>query len=121
MPILLLNSLFMAAFTLSAVVQYNDPDALVWIVIYLAAAVMCITHFHSARLKWLPPLLMAISFVWIGTLMTSIVGKVSLTDIFASITMKTREVEEAREIGGLLLVLVWSGFLSYRQRWTCRN
>ena len=33
-----LNALFFVAYLLSAIVQYNDPDALPWILIYLAAS-----------------------------------------------------------------------------------
>jgi hypothetical protein len=60
--------------------------------------------------------LAVISVAWIGTLLPSIVGQVSLEDIFASITMKTNAVEQAREIGGLVLVGLWAGVLSYRKR-----
>lgn len=111
MVLTLFNTLFLVAYILSAAVQYNDPDALIWIAIYLAAAGMCIAQFRRSQPKWLPPLLLVISLVWIGTLLPHIVGQVSFAEIVESITMKTRAVEEAREIGGLLLVAIWAGVL----------
>lgn len=39
------NLVFSVLFLLSAVVQYNDPDPLVWIAIYLFGALMCFMAF----------------------------------------------------------------------------
>ncbi|CAA0111656.1 Uncharacterised protein [Halioglobus japonicus] len=110
------NTVFLLVYLSSAAVQYNDPDALLWVAVYLAAALMCALQFRTNPPSWLPRVLLVISAVWMGALLPSIVGQVSLQEIFASISMKTRAVEEAREIGGLLLVSLWAGVLSYRQR-----
>lgn len=111
----LFNCAFLVAFGLSAAVQFNDPDALAWIAIYLAAAGMCIAQLRHRQLRWLPPLLLGICLIWIATLLPDIVGKVSLQEVFDSISMKTRAVEEAREIGGLALVALWSAVLACRR------
>ena len=105
------NALFLLAFLLSAAVQYNDPDAMIWIAIYLVAAYMCIARFRKRQPRWLPPTLLVISLVWVGTLLPNIIGQVSPAEIVESISMRTHEVEEAREIGGLMLVAIWSGVL----------
>jgi hypothetical protein len=110
------NAIFLLIYLLSAAVQYNDPDALLWASMYLAAAAMCATQFRNNPPRWLPPALVAISVIWIGVLLPSIVGQVSIAEIFASISMQTLAVEEAREIGGLFLVGLWAAVLSYRQR-----
>ena len=107
-----LNALFLVAYLLSAAVQYNDPDTLPWIAIYLAAALMCLARLTGHPPVWLPPTLLAISLVWAGFLMPQVVGQVSPQEVFESLSMRTREVEEAREIGGLLLVASWSGVLT---------
>lgn len=112
----ILNTIFLVIYVLSAAVQYNDPDALLWAIMYLAAAGMCIAQFWKRPPRWLPRTLLAISVAWIVALLPSIVGQVSLEEIFESISMKTKAVEEAREIGGLLLVGLWASVLSYRQR-----
>ena len=115
MLITILNALFLVAYLLSAVVQYNDPDGLLWIVIYLAAALMCIGALRRKLPKWYPWTLLVISLVWIGWLLPNILGKVSPGELVESISMRTREIEEAREIGGLVLVAIWAGVLSFRR------
>jgi hypothetical protein len=111
-----LNAIFLIIYLLCAAVQYNDPDTILWISLYLAAAAMCILQFRLEPPRWPPRILAVISVAGIGTLLPSIVGQVSIEDIFASISMKTNSVEQAREIGGLLLVGLWAGVLSYRGR-----
>lgn len=38
----LLNAFFAVIFTISAIIQYNDPDPLVWISIYGYGAIVCL-------------------------------------------------------------------------------
>lgn len=110
------NAIFLAAFGLSALVQYNDPDALPWIIVYLAAAAMCALQFMGRCPRWLPLCLLAVSLAWSAALLPAIVGQVSPGEIFESISMRTRAVEEAREIGGLALVAAWSAVLAFGAR-----
>ena len=114
MAIKVFNGVFLIVYLLSAVVQYNDPDALPWALIYLSATTMCVLEAGNKQANWLPPTLLVISLVGIGFLLPSIIGQVSLDQIFESITMKTKAVEEAREIGGLLLIVFWAGVLALK-------
>jgi len=109
-----LNSLFLAAFVLSALVQYNDPDAIAWALIYTAAAVLCLFQYRKTPPRWLAAALLGASLVWIVALLPDVVGHVPWRDIVGSISMRTRAVEEAREIGGLALVALWSAVLLWR-------
>lgn len=111
------NGLFLAAFALSAIAQFNDPDALPWIALYTAAAAMCLAWQLRSTPPAMPILLLVISLAWLGSLLPAL-GGVSLDDLFASVSMRTREVEEAREIGGLALVALWSAILLHRGRLT---
>lgn len=106
-----LNTAFLIIYILSAAVQYNDPDPIRWMLVYLAAAVMCIQQLRGQRQRLLPLLLLVVSLLWMGSLLPSFVGQTTPAEIFASITMQTRAVEEAREFGGLLLVALWAGVL----------
>lgn len=112
----LFNGMFLAAFLASAAVQYNDPDSLVWILVYLAAAWMCLAQLRQTLSFRLPLVLLCLSLAWIAWLLPALAGGVSWRDIFESISMKTRAVEEAREIGGLALVAIWSAALLFRCR-----
>ena len=116
MPYMVFNFLFLAAYLASTLVQYNDPDPWGWIAIYLAAAAMCLAWFVKRLPRWYPTLLLFVSLIWIGTLLPSVIGQVSADDILESISMKTQSVEEAREIGGLALVAIWSAALMARKR-----
>ena len=109
------NTLFLVAYLLSAAVQYNDSDALAWIAIYLSAAAMCITWYLKRLPKRFPAILLTIALVWIGSLLPGILGQVTPAEVIESISMKTRSVEEAREIGGLALVAIWAAVLAYRR------
>lgn len=116
MSYIVFNSLFLAAYLASTLVQYNDPDPWAWVAIYLAAAGMCIAWFRKRLPRWYPTLLLFASLIWIGTLLPSIVGKVSPGELVESISMKSQSVEEAREIGGLALVAIWSAVLMIQRR-----
>ena len=111
MALRIFNTLFLVAFLSSAVVQYNDPDALPWVIIYLAASMLCVLAYSSNPLRLVAALLFAVCLVWIVILLPEL-GPVSLDEIFESVSMQTRAVEEAREIGGLALVAIWSGILA---------
>lgn len=115
MIIAALNTIFLVVYLLSATVQYNDPDALPWIVIYLLAAGMCALQYRKKRQQLLPRVLLVVCLVWMGSLLPDVMGQASLSEIFASISMQTRAVEEAREIGGLFLIALWAGVLSFRR------
>ena len=116
MTIRLLNLLFFFAFLLSAAVQYNDPDATPWIAAYLCAAFMCFAQLKGHQTRWVPGILLAGTVVWILLTLPNIVGKVTWQEIFESVSMKTRAVEEAREIGGLALVGIWAAVLLIHNR-----
>ena len=105
------NGLFLAAFLLSVAVQYNDPDASVWIALYLGAAGMCLTWYAGRLPRWLPGALLVLCLGWIAFLLPSIIGRVSPAEVVESLAMQSRAVEEAREIGGLLLVGFWAAIL----------
>ncbi|MEW5974945.1 MAG: transmembrane 220 family protein [Acidobacteriota bacterium] len=101
------NILMMVAFILSVVVQYNDPDPLRWILIYGLAGWLCIQK-HRNKLRWYVAAAVAfVSLVWAVALAPSVVGQVRFAELFESIEMKSVRVEEAREMGGLLIIAAW--------------
>lgn len=98
-----------AAFALSVVVQYNDPDPLQWMGIYGAAAVVAIWAASRPRRYpwWAPAAVGALAAVWAVRLLPDVLGRVRIPELFASWEMKNATVEEARESGGLLIVALW--------------
>lgn len=109
-----LNLVFLIAFLLSTLVQFNDPDPLRWIMIYSAMVAICGLH-HFDRLHWYiasAPAL--VSLIWIASLIPALAQGVPWREVVGSLAMQNDTVEEVREIGGLLLVFLWAGVLLKR-------
>ena len=99
-------------FLFAAAVQYNDPDPLRWMAIYGLAALACVLSL-ARRLPRLVPALVGVgALAWAGTLAPGVIGRVSVEELFQSYSMLSETVEEAREMGGLLIVAVWMGLLA---------
>jgi len=109
----------LAMFVFSIIVQYNDPDPLTWMGVYGAAAILTIA-FISNRLHWaLPAILFIFTLIWASTIEPEVWGYVTVPDLFSAWEMKNIVIEEGREMGGLLIVSVWSLFIaiiSFRHR-----
>ena len=105
------NWVMLAAFLFSVAVQYNDPDPIRWMMIYGLAAVACILMVLR-RLRWyLPAAVGATALGWAASLAPDVVGKTTLGEMFQSFDMINTVVEEAREMGGLLIVAGWMAVL----------
>ena len=105
------NWVMLAAFLFSVAVQYNDPDPVRWMLIYGLAALACILKLMG-RLKWyLPAAVGAAAFGWAASLAPHVIGKTTFGEMFQSFHMINTVVEEAREMGGLLIVAAWMGVL----------
>lgn len=104
------NLVFLLLFVLSAIVQYNDPDPIQWILVYSLAALACLLYIFKKLPRWYPLSLGLISFVWSILLFVESTGlhqDLSIEQVFVFTEMKTLMVELAREISGLLLVTFW--------------
>ncbi|MCB9698676.1 MAG: transmembrane 220 family protein [Alphaproteobacteria bacterium] len=104
-------------FVLSVLVQYNDPDPLRWSLMYGAAALICGWPGLPRRAE-LGVVLVAIAGIWAATLVPGVLADAELMDLFR--TMKhENHAEEARELGGLVLVagaVAWVAVRSFRSR-----
>ncbi len=59
-----------------------------------------------------PSLIGLAALIWAVAIAPGVVGRVSVGDLFESFTMKSQPVEEAREMGGLLIVTAWMALLA---------
>jgi len=101
------NWVMTAAFLFSVAVQYNDPDPIRWMLIYGLAALACVLKLLH-RLRWyLPAGVGATAFGWAASLAPDVIGKTTFGEMFQSFHMINTVVEEAREMGGLLIVAAW--------------
>ena len=123
-PFKLLNVLLLAMYLFSVIVQYNDPDPWVWMTVYGLAAGACVYAFwRPAHWLW-PGLLGLATALWAASLAPRVLGRVAFGELFEAWEMKDLRVEEAREMGGLLIVASWMLELfcrAYSQRLTQRR
>lgn len=101
----LLNLGVASTFALFAIVQYNDPDPLLWMVLYAVTALACVLY----HLKRLPP---AAAAGWgaLALLMGLYLAYrvISQGQFFFD--------EEGREMMGALLIMLWMAVLYVRGR-----
>lgn len=98
-----------AVFVWCATVQFNDPDPVVWIAVYTAAAVMA--GLAAVGLYYAPALLLlgVIVLVWMGTLVGGVSEFLAQGDaglLFTGMSPERPYVELTREFLGLGIVLV---------------
>ena len=89
-----------AFFAFFAIVQYNDPDPLLWMIVYAVAALACVLH----HLKRLPPeaaLGYGVLVLALGLYLAFRV--ISQSQFFFD--------EEGREMMGAVLVAIWMAVL----------
>ena len=101
-----------ALFVFSAVVQWNDPDPLRWVLAYLAAAALS-AAFSLGMAVRLPAALAAPAFAAVAIAVAPSSLLASLEDLVAP-EMKTLVIEEARESLGLALCAGWCSVLALR-------
>jgi hypothetical protein len=99
--------LMLLLFLFAVVVQYNDPDPVSWMAIYGAAAVACILWLRRRMPRWLPAVTGIVALIWAVIWSRSVLGQVAFRDLFREAGMATLEIEEGRELLGLLLVAIW--------------
>ena len=100
---------------LSATVQWNDPDPLVWMLVYGTAAVIAGAHAVGRTTPWWIPATLAAACV-VGTLALSpSVLRADLT-AYTSVGMRDATAEQAREALGLAIAAASCAWIARRSR-----
>lgn len=102
----LANGIMLLMFLFSAAVQLNDPDPLVWMGIYGAAAVVCGLEIRRRAPAWAPVAVAVIALAWAGSLYYR-ANEVPVASLFAQWEMRDLRIEEAREMYGLAIIGIW--------------
>ena len=108
---------FALLFAFGAFVQWNDPDPLRWMAVYMAAAALSAAAVQGRMFVAPTALLLAVSVIWV-TLWAPAFRHSSL-DALQSFDMSSMQEEELREAWGLVLLAVWTAvllFFALRQR-----
>jgi hypothetical protein len=96
--------LFALLFLFGAAVQYNDPDPLRWMAIYLAACAACVMGAFNVGPWWLPIIIGSVALAWGLTLAPRAFPNVRLGELVEQWEMKDQRVEEGREMYGLFII-----------------
>ena len=108
--------LFAVLFLVGAALQYNDPDPVGWVAVYLAAAIVCVLRLGGSGHAWLAATAEAvICLVWALFLLPSVVGQVSLGDLFQEMEPEGGPIEVGRELGGLLIIGAWMTVVAFER------
>jgi hypothetical protein len=104
------SAVMSALFLVAAALQYNDPDPLGWAAIYLAAAVASGLA-AAGRLRWWTAAAVGLAaLIWAATLAPRVIESGMLRDVARSMGPETG-AEEARELIGLTLIVLWMAIL----------
>jgi hypothetical protein len=108
----LLNIPFAAIFAFGALLQYNDPNPIPWVSIYLAAALSCALVVMK-RPGWkLPAVVAVVAAAWCSVYVFQGAWTVPAGEMFAEWEMKNQEVLQTREMFGLGIIAVWTALLA---------
>ncbi|WP_047244822.1 transmembrane 220 family protein [Maribacter thermophilus] len=104
----IIGFVFMVFFAWGAIVQYNDPDAFLWITVYTIAAIVSLL-FALDRVKYIIPLILGvICFIGFVYLYPCDFQGFDLDD------GDIKTVELGREAFGLLIIAIVMFFYSFR-------
>lgn len=106
------NAVMLLAFVFSVAVQYNDPDGIVWMVLYGLAAIVCGLALARRQYRFFAAAVLVASLLWAASLAPRVLGHVPFLDMFGAFEMKNIGIEESREMYGLLIVAVWMAVLT---------
>ncbi len=108
-------------FLCGALVQYNDPDPLRWIAMYLSAMGACLAAGRFAR-SWLLCVLVALAaLAWAGLIISGMPTWVPPAQMFEPMETKGGAVEMARESWGLGIIAVIMLGLAFAHRRPVRS
>ena len=112
----LLNAGMALLFLFGAAVQYNDPDPLRWVAIYVAAAIACVLAMSDRLRWWVAASLGTLALVWAVTFLPATFPNVRIGELVGAWEMANARIEEGREMYGLLIIALYMGVLAIAGR-----
>lgn len=110
-------------FGLFAYWQINDPDALMWVVIYGMVGVLHLAAARGMYLKWSTILLGVVCLLWMGSMTPGFIDwlRSGMPSIASEMKTDQPHIEVVREFLGLLICVVALAHLYYRYRVSTRS
>jgi Transmembrane family 220, helix len=110
---------FAALCAIAAGLQYNDPDPLRWIALYLGGGVAAVVVLVRPA-RWIVAVAVAaLAALWATALWWEVAADVAVSDLWRKMSDKGGKVEQMREAGGLTIVAVacaWAAIAARRRR-----
>ena len=104
-------------FLLAVLVQWNDPDPLLWMALYGAAFIVSVVVARHGRIPWIAPAVIGlVALAWSLTLIVGGPAASQYSHMCDAWEMQSISVEEVREATGLLIVAVWMAVLVVGER-----
>lgn len=93
---------------IAAVLQYNDPDALFWIILYLIPFTLTVVYLRQRHLKTVNIIALIVYLIYFFTFFPDLTdwAKMGFSSIVGSMEAATPYIERVREAGGVLIVCV---------------
>jgi hypothetical protein len=110
--LIITNYFMLLVFLLCMVVQYNDPDSLIWMTMYGLAAITCVLSIRDKIHFSISIFIGFVGIVWALTLLPDVISSYSTTDNLFTWKMNDLGVEKVREIGGLFIIILWMSILT---------
>lgn len=107
---------FAFLFAFGAIVQFNDPDAFLWIIMYAVASAVCIASALKPAIRWPTLVVGTVALGWGLYYVPTVVGSTPFGDMFGAWEMQNEGIEKSREMYGLLIISAWMFFMAYRDR-----
>ena len=103
-------------FAIFAYLQFNDPDATKWVVVYGLVALYHVLAARGVFLKWSMLLFMGACSIWMLTLVPGFIDWVSsgMPSITSKMKTDQKHIEVVREFLGLLIVVLGLAHLTFR-------
>lgn len=110
------NWILAVIFLLFAIVQYNDPDPIHWMVAYTFVAVMLGLAATKRYYRWVTLGGLAIFVIWMVFIIPDFINwlKMGEPSIVATMKAETPYVELTREFLGVVLCILALGFVAWQ-------
>lgn len=106
------NLVFAILFVLFAALQYNDPDPYIWIPIYIVSAFVCFQTYKGKFDQFSHWIIVAFCLIYAVRLMIDPNGVIAwfkehdAENLVQSMKATKPWIEQTREFGGLLIILI---------------
>ena len=105
------NAVMLLAFIGFTGVQWNDPDPIRWMLMYGSAALACALHLYGVLPWMLAAAVGLVALAWAAIWAPGVIVNAPIGQLFTTYRMMSPEIEETREMLGLLIVAAWMAAL----------